>query len=213
MSMMAAAGTKMVGGLAGITFASDTLDDTDGVLISSHAASDGGSWTRNTGSGGTSAPRFITNRVRNSENQIHVWYHSAVPAQTDYEITAKIRVVSSAVSGGAGPFLMDVTNAVTGYLFMPDFAPASDGYYLYRVAAGVKTEIGNYIAVPNSSVTYTLALRRQAGEIKAYHNGVLRITVADATYTNIGRAGIWIQGTASDVANQHVEEFTSATYV
>lgn len=198
--------------LAGVTFAADTLDDTDGVLISAHTASDGGSWTRNTGSGGTSAPRFFSNRVRNSENQKHGWYHSAVPAQANYEITGKVRVVTSATSARCGPFLMDVTNALNGYVLAPNFS-GTQGFILYLVDTGTLTALSTYAVTVNSGTTYTLKLRRNGSALDGYVDGVLRCSATDSTYTANGRVGMFIEGTANDAANQHFEELTSAVYL
>lgn len=188
-------------------FVSDTFTDTATTALTAHTGGTGATWTLAPSATGSmlisNANRVFANVNPVGNNCDH--YASGIPATADYDVEAVIRRVTNA-TGATGVLGRVSTSATTKYSAFLYF----DGqFYLYKNVAGTETQLGVYNAVTADNTNYTVKLEMRGTAIKAYLDGVLRISATDGAITAAGRAGIESQGLYTDTTGFHIDTFTA----
>jgi hypothetical protein len=180
-------------------FASDTFTDTATTSLASHTPTSGGSWTKHANSTAGNAVISNANRVRNptAGGQWNIYYHSATPAAADYDVSATVVMKSDNNVSAAGPMGRIDTSETRGYLFV--YNTSANGWRLFKVVSGTFTQLGStYSQTLTVDVEYVAKLEMVGTAIKGYVDGVQRISVTDSSVTATGKAGLWLEDTASD---------------
>lgn len=165
------------------TLFSDDFNRADNDLL-------GGNWVER-GAAGVDFD-IVTNRVEiiglpNNENS--VVYNPAGISSADYTVQAVVNPISgNAFSGVGGRRVHFGASDSDGYAA---FINQNSGkLHLYKRVSGTWTELGSFITTITAGVDYTVKLSMQGTTIKAFLDGVERISVTDSALSAAGDACI-----------------------
>lgn len=167
-------------------FETDTFTEASDLTLASHVPNDGGSWTKHGSFSGTATVVAAEGRVRgDSTTNLAYYYHSGVPLSADYDVEAICRFSVADATGNPG--VCSRIDTTTGTLY--EWVMGAFSFLLRRLVAGAATQIGSY-GVPVINTDYVLKLSTSGTTIKAYLDGVERISVTDSAISAAGKAGI-----------------------
>lgn len=190
----------------------DTFTDTAGVLATAHTTDTGESWVQHPASAGDGV---ITdaNRLRGNIGGLVMLMSSEIPGSADYSV--EIKIVRKTTITSDQPSALGRLDATANTYYMARVNPVTGEVQLYKVVAGTPTAIGTPFTygVLTADQVYTLKLEMIGSTIRAYFEGVQRISVTDTAISAIGRAGVrfsFAGGTVvtSNTTGVHVDQFT-----
>ena len=182
----------------------DLFTDTDGTTATAHTpvgSVGGGAWAKmyDGGSAGTPEYRVKSNRVLptitsgTAAISLESWLSGSSNADCAAEVDA---YVYSVVSGSVIYVACRVSGASFGARNQYRVVLADDGTLtLGKIVAGTFTSLGTYaVGTLTPGTTYTLRVEAIGTAIKAYVNGVQRISVTDSSVTAGGGLGLGMTG-------------------
>jgi len=177
----------------------DTFADTDGTTVGAHSPTGGaGAWSTGYNPTGTSDLRVKSNRVLATVTSggpvgctVESWLTGSSNADCAAEVDAH---VYSVVSGAS--IVVTCRNSGASFGARNQYRVAFNDagtLTLSKLVAGTYTSLGTYAAgAPTAGNTYTLRVEAIGTTIKAYLNGVERISVTDSDVTAGGGLGLQI---------------------
>ena len=187
----------------------DEFTDADTTALESHAASDGGSWTKHSNSGAGSVT-IDNNRVHNpNDTTMHMYYHSWAPVVADYAVTVGVVMRSDNNASMAGPAVRIATGANTCYYAR--YFTNGNFWQILKVVSGSTTALGSTVAqtlTVDQIYLATLEVRDTALILSV--DGVVIREVTDTSITSAGRAGIRVQDAASATTGVHLDSWQVA---
>lgn len=178
----------------------DTFADTDGTAIGSHSPTGGsGAWTTMYNPSGTGPDlRVKTNRVLATVTSgtaaitVESWLSASSNANCAAEVDAYVN--SSISAGDAIMIACRVSGASFGARNEYRAVLANDGTLtLGKIVAGSYTSLGTYaVGTLSSGSTYTIRVEAIGTAIKAYVNGVQRISVTDSSISSGGQLALFV---------------------
>lgn len=192
-----------------MAFASDTMTDTVGTLLTSHTGEVGATWT----AGGASSPGKITdaNRVRCDGGGTGYGWHvaSGSPAGVEYTVAVDVRVVdgSSSVAGVVGRAKAS-GGGETCYLAIHRIG--STRWELQKAVSGTYTSLGTFSQVLATNNTYALTLDITDAAKRLLVDGVERINSGDNAITTADKAGVWLETAVTNTTGMHLDNFVAS---
>ncbi len=195
-------------------YGADDLDDSDGVLLHNHTSNTGATWTKHAALI-RNAEFTPEGRIRKSGDDGALYYTSTVPGSADYVVEGDVHV-KSAIANDTGGIIgrMDHTNGNgTFYQLRYNVGNGSNGNFsLWRQVDGTSATIASYADNLAAGTTRQMKLEFIGTTIKAYIDGVERLSVTDANIAGPGRGGFRIGGpsqapVATDSAGLHFDNF------
>jgi hypothetical protein len=203
------------------TFLYDEFFDADGTLLQDHAPDVGGLWTKLSFSadgvsyGGTDDAKILVSGsadLYDGGNASRVYRNAAVPSNPNYEVeiyhpfpltdNADLLVAGRADATGLNNGQVDRYE-----IYGKRISSSLTRYKLNKWLSGVKTELGSYDA---SSAAHTVRLSMVGTAIKAYINGVERISVIDSSLTGSGRVLVAASSTGDGANGSRIDYITAA---
>jgi len=74
--------------------------------------------------------------------------------------------------------------------------PLEDNFTVYKVVNGIRKELKNANVKVNSKQWYTVKISMQGNKIKCYFNNKLMMEIADNTFPDTGKIGLWTKSDA-----------------
>lgn len=187
-------------------FVSDTFTDTTGINLSAHTGEIGASWTKHPSTTGNIV-LSDANRVRSATAASSTYYASGTPATADYIVQADITRLSATVDYVS---IAGRVNTASNTLYFFDYSNTRNQWEMYKLVSGTLTLLGTSVESFGSiGTTRTIALSMIGTSIQAYVDGVVKISVVDASITGAGRAAIGSFGAAADATGQHLDNFAA----
>lgn len=134
-------------------------------------------------------------------------YYNYDITSNDHYVQAKLIIGTSGTNVTAGVTARHSTSTNTFYKFST--AAGLTNVKLYKVIAGVATELGTYAANFSTSTTRTLRLEVQGNSVRCYIDGTQVIAVIDSSITTGTYAGASIDPGAS-TSNARLDDFVVA---
>ncbi len=187
----------------------DLFTGTDGTSIASHTPDGGGTWSTVFASGGTGPDlRIKSNRVLptiSSGAPTSTTVQSWLSGSSNADCAAEVDAYVYSVTGSSVMVGCRVTGANTSVAYLYRAVLADDGTLtLSKIVNGSYTVLGTYSAgTLTVGSTYTVRVEAIGTAIKAYINGVQRISVTDSSVTAGG-------GLALFVSNPTANTYSSA---
>lgn len=189
-------------------FVNDTFTDTAGTALASHTPEQGGAWTKWFGS---AAVISDANRLRGGGGALH---YIGTPAGADYSVQADFVTKTDVGLAEIGLVARFVTTGSGNGYNVQWSTGGTDAFYLFKLIAGVYTQIGTYaFPYPGNDATTTVKLECIGDAIKVYINGTERISVTNSEVTAAGQPGIRTQQTSTDSTATHLDNFSATDYV
>lgn len=190
------------------TFVNDTMTEGSNTTLQSHTGEVGATWAKITGYTMDATINASTDRLHATGATTYAGYYaSGVPASADYDVEADLHVVTD--DGDSDPW------AILGRL---DHLAASDTFYyvsynasanqwgLYKAVSGTYTELGTFSQTLTAGNSYRAKLEMRGTAVKAFVDGVQRISVTDSDVTTAGRAGLYLNRSDGTVGH-HLDNF------
>jgi hypothetical protein len=172
-----------------IGFVFDSFTGRDGTLLESHTGEKGATWSK----------CLVENldEVLLNGNRIHkdggnhdaIYFASGIPTSAEYDVSADVYVASnvpmsfSAVCGRMDP------NAKSMYLVWYSYTNTS--WELNKFDRGAQTQLGRCVLEVIPRKTYKVKLEIRNATKKVFIDGVERISSADNSLVEPGRAGVY----------------------
>lgn len=192
-------------------FPSDTFTDTDAKTLETHVASDGGTWTKSSGSGAGSAT-IDANRVHNTNDAtLHIYRHSYVPPITDYRVEVDLVMLSDndLSYAGIGARISSTANTLYSFVYRCD----ANLWRLEAIVNGASTAIiGSVGQVLTVGQTYRIALDVRGSTVTAFVDGVQIASGTDTAIPAAGFAGIRLFNAAAAGVGAHLDNWTVIPY-
>jgi hypothetical protein len=143
---------------------------------------------------------IVTGRVQvmaYATSLIGVAYNPAGISSADYTVQAIVNpATGDTLTGVCGRRVNFSTADSDGYMaFIHDTA---NSLFLYKRVSGTWTELGSFAVTITAGTDYTVKLSMQGTTIKAFLDGVERISVTDSSLSAAGDAGLCINGGAEN---------------
>lgn len=138
-------------------------------------------------------------RPGSTASSVYYYYDTDIPSSADYDVQIDFAFKSNGKTQRFGIIGRGATDAKTFYLARINFVAfaATANLQLFKAVAGTFTQLGsNYSFSVTASTTGVIKLSMSGSTIKAFLDGVERISVTDTAITASGRAGIY--NTADD---------------
>lgn len=200
-----------------MTFANDTFTDTDGTLLQSHTADDGGSWTK--GATWTENSEVQSNGLQISSGvsgSSSSYRHSGTPGSNEYDVQALLRFANSTSTDIQSGVFGRYDGNATGY--HARYNAVAEVWQLYKVSSGSFSLIGSYAEALPVNTTRTLKLEIRTAAKKLYVDGIERVSSANDDITSTGGAGLRVRISSGTANLLKLDDFTatdaggSATY-
>ena len=148
------------------------------------------------------------NRVRRSNNNSALYYHSGTPASSDYEVAAPV-FAKEADGGASNTGVGGRTDPTANTLYHVRYSgSATDGWQLFKFVAGVPTQLGGTSSQSLTDETgYDHKLRMVGTTIELYKEGAgsPTISVTDSAISAAGRVSLRMVGTGeTDTTGLHI---------
>lgn len=184
-------------------FVSDAMSAANWTDLHTRSGELGATWTRH--------PTTPSSRWYIFANRVHCgvagnMYASGVPASADYDVTCTYRIYTTVTNLNLGICVRMDTSADTYYGL---YYQAGE-LVMFKRVAGVTTSLGTWISTLTGGGTdYTFKLEAIGTAIKAYVNGVERVSVTDSAITAAGRAGLRSIGINDATTGNHIDNFVA----
>lgn len=160
-------------------FASDSFTGTAGTVLPTYSAN----WTKHGSSG--SGNQIISDggtrlRHESGTSAEAIYYHSGSPASANYTVYADF-VNGSSGSGNGNMGICGRMDTSANTFYYVRWSDTAIAWQLYRRVAGTFTLLGSYAVGVSAGVTYTGLLTMDGSDISFTLDGVVRISVADAS--------------------------------
>lgn len=184
-------------------FVSDSFTGTDDTVITSHTGETGATWTAHP-SFAASNSKIKSNRLYQTSTADQCAYASGTPGSADYSVKIVLRRIDATTNSNRSRAALGrmSTSALTfyGVDFNDDLDIVGSQTYLrlFKFVAGTFTQLGSLynIALPQNTDT-EIELRMAGTSIKAFVDGVERISATDSSISAAGKAGLWQLNSAS----------------
>jgi hypothetical protein len=189
---------------------SDVFAGSPGTLLSAHSPETGGSWFKNFLQGaGDDLEISSANRLRrNASNTTRCAYYNSAPLNSDYSVQAVVRRID-AINMNVGVTARGATTLVDTYYWFCHVG-STNTWELIRQVAGTQTVLGTYASAMSIGQDYTMRLDVVGSSIRAFIDGVERITATDSVLVS-GVAGVCFSaasgGSSSDTTTIHMDNF------
>lgn len=193
-----------------MAFAACTFTGTDGTTLASHNAGTctghvGVTWTKHSGGGSMATTGGVGHRSAGTS----LYYINAAPASADYDVEATITRHTNAQGN---PQVVGRLDTVATTYYALRYLPSTNEWRLYKNVAGTLTQLGaSYTDTLADGNSRTAKLEMRGTTIKAYTDGVERLSATDLDITAAGRAGIGMSGNAGDATTGQTFDDFSAT--
>ncbi len=156
--------------------ASDSFDRADSTNL-------GTNWNELSGSF-----EIVSNKLKlithNAADDVCTWIRAlGCTPEADYEVEA---VVQFSGGGGGGVGVAARVQDINNY-YLVEVSTTGDALDMYKKVSGSHIWLAGYSTTLNESTDYTVKLSVAGTSIKAYLNGVERISVTDSSITAAGR--------------------------
>ena len=183
----------------------DTFADTDGVAIGSHSPTGGaGTWSTAYNPTSTSDLRVKSNRVLatvTSGGPIDTTVESWLSGSSNNDCAGEVDGYVNTVNGSS--IMVACRNTGASHAARNQYRAVlnTDGTLtLAKVVAGSYTSLGTYAAgTLTAGNTYTVRVEAIGTAIKAYINGVQRISVTDSAVTTGGGLGLFVSNLGANL--------------
>jgi hypothetical protein len=166
----------------------DSFTGTDGTALTSHTPEVGGAWSDN----GSGLLKLLTNKIETVNFGRASALSSTVLTSADYDVSADVTMNVTGWGNSAGVQGRFVGNYSDGHEAY--FSEGTHTWNLRRWTGGNPTALGSYADPTFTSGTKNLRLSMVGSALKVYVDGVLRISVTDATITAANKAGLYSEG-------------------
>lgn len=188
------------------TYRVDTFTDTTGTALGSHTPDVGGAWTKMYDGGNTTGDLKVrSNRAvaaYPSDTGVPLTVESWLSGSSNANCAAEIDayIVSSTSRGDGVMVACRVSGASYGARNQYRVVLSDDGTLtLSKLVAGTYTSLGTYaVGALGVGSTYTLRVEAIGTAIKAYVNGVQRISVTDSAVSSGGQLGMFVTTQAAN---------------
>lgn len=191
-----------------VDFFVDAFVDTDTTLLQDHVSDSGHAWFASF-AGGTNNLRIQNNRVWIDGSSYRYANAQVDPPSADYQVEARIRVLS--LSGSVGPIIRAESNTAA-YVALYSNNPSQ--VRLFRLSTGgAHTQIGSAASLSDPAINdlVTIRIKVEGTSIQVFVDDVLEIDETDSNITAAGRGGIRLQSAMSTTSGLHVEEMRAFT--
>lgn len=179
----------------------DSFTDVDGTNLSSHTGEVGATWANITGyAPGT--PNKIWNGRTYTPTILGGYKASGVPATADYYVEAVVTFLASVAADSVG--ICGRVAAAANTMYFGRYGVTAGSWQLFRVVAGVATQIGTPVVAAYPSGDKTLRLSMVGTAIKLFVDGVETVSATDANITDAGFAGLRMTTVQATATGMHV---------
>jgi hypothetical protein len=123
----------------GTAFVRDTMTDSDGTVLSSHAGGTAATWTRHAAfTSSTLEVRTNTIHLASGNRENAVYYASAAPINADYDVEADITYLTGASAAG----VVGRVNSAAETMYLVYYFDGPQAWVLAKFVAGKQTNLG-----------------------------------------------------------------------
>lgn len=186
--------------MAKLVFASDTFTGTAGDPLSA-------SWVLHSGTPSGSVVISDANRARGNASGLSLYYHNTVPPSADYVVEANVYEVSN-TGARVGVCARVDSSAQTYYMVEVTSSLGTDTTKLFKVVAGVSTQLGSTYSLEYTSLINTrIAVECIGTTINAYRESGLIITVTDSDISSAGFSGLSTFNPSTNSTGPHLDDW------
>lgn len=167
-----------------MSFLVDSFTEASTINLTAHTPETGGAWSKITGTSNDLNVNGGGGYATGATTSTAVYRNAATPPSADYSVEA---TVQHTLEGFVGVIGRASSSANTLYQL---FYAGSLHWYLERVVGGTATNLGGYDVALATNTDAVVKLEMIGTSIKAYINGVERISVTDSSITAAGFAGV-----------------------
>ncbi len=111
----------------------------------------------------------------------------------DFELTVKFKGVAGEEDQGGGPVWRYQDN---NNYYIARANPLEDNYRVYKVVAGKRIQMDSARLKVTSGEWHTIKIIARKNQIRCFYDGQLYLEVADDTFQNAGKIGLWTKADA-----------------
>lgn len=196
------------------TFLTDNFTGTASSTLESHLSDNGQGWIKNTAS--SSSIGLNGGITISSTNDIFptqtrktaIYTTTGTSTSADYEIQGTVSVVSARLSDYVGLVARYATSTDNGYA--ATYAHSAGGFILVKRVNGTPTVLGSYNVT--AATNDVVLLRVRGSSISVLVNGIERISASDTTFTDAGKAGVFLYANSApgDATGIHFDSVTAS---